>query len=93
MPTQDRPKQAPKPTKTYLFRLYPTSKQMRRLEEWLFLCCEVYDAALDERKSAYRMAGVSLSFRINAPNCPGAKRCVRNWSQCHRRCCKMWSDA
>jgi putative transposase len=39
-----------KPTKTYQFRLYPTQKQERTLEHWLVLCCEVYNAALDERK-------------------------------------------
>jgi putative transposase len=73
MSKRDRPKQAPKPTKTYLFRLYPTSKQMRKLGEWLGLCCEVYNAALDERKSAYRMAGVSLSFEDQSAELPGCK--------------------
>jgi hypothetical protein len=34
------------------------------LENWLALCCETYNAALDERKSAYRMAGVSLSYEV-----------------------------
>jgi putative transposase len=70
---RDKPMQAHKPTKTYLFRLYPTSKQMRRLEEWLGLCCEVYNAALDERKSAYRRAGVSLSFEDQCAELPGCK--------------------
>src|SRR6266566_2733311 len=52
----------PQPRKTYHFRIYPTRKQTQTLEQWLGLCCEVYNAALDERKSAYRMAGVSLSY-------------------------------
>jgi putative transposase len=49
-------------TRTYQFRLYPTRKQQRIVEHWLVLCCEVYNAALDERKSAYRIRGVSLSY-------------------------------
>jgi putative transposase len=73
MPKRDKPKKAQEPTKTYLFRLYPTSKQKRRLEEWLGLCCEVYNAALDERNSAYRMAGVSLSFENQCAELPGCK--------------------
>jgi putative transposase len=39
-----------KSTKTYQYRIYPTQKQMRTLGEWLGFCCEVYNAALDERK-------------------------------------------
>jgi putative transposase len=42
-----------KPRKTYQFRLYPTRKQTKVFEKWLGLCCEVYNAALDERTSAY----------------------------------------
>jgi putative transposase len=73
MSKRDGPKKAHKLTRTYLFRLYPTSKQKRRLEEWLGLCCEVYNAALDERKSAYRMAGVPLTFEDQCAELPGCK--------------------
>ena len=62
-----------KPRKTYLFRLYPTHHQRNRLEKWLSLCCETYNAALDERKSAYRMAGVSLSYAHQCTELPGCK--------------------
>lgn len=40
---------------------------------WLGLCCEVYNAALDERKSAYRMAGVSLSYEQQCAELPDCK--------------------
>ncbi|GCE05648.1 RNA-guided endonuclease InsQ/TnpB family protein [Dictyobacter aurantiacus] len=60
-------------TRTYQFRLYPTRKQQRVLEHWLRLCCETYNAALDERKSAYRMAGVSLSFEDQCAELPACK--------------------
>jgi IS605 OrfB family transposase len=73
MSKRDRPNKAQQPNRTYLFRLYPTRKQTHRLEEWLGLCCEFYNAALDERKSAYRMAGVSLSFEDQCAELPGCK--------------------
>jgi len=57
-----KPKKDAKPRKTYQFRIYPTHKQVNKLEGWLGLCCEIYNAALDERKGAYRMAGVVLSY-------------------------------
>src|SRR5260221_1022534 len=62
-----------KPRKTYQFRIYPTSKQITILERWLWLCCETYNAALDERKSAYRMAGISLSYAHQCAELPECK--------------------
>jgi putative transposase len=62
-----------KPRKTYQFRLYPTSGQIKVLQEWLGLCCEVYNAALDERRSAYRMAGLSLSYAHQCAELPACK--------------------
>src|SRR6266436_5956460 len=73
MSKREKPTEAKKPTKTYLFRLYPTRKQTRTLEEWLVLCCETYNAALDERKSASRMAGGSLSYEEQCAELPGCK--------------------
>jgi putative transposase len=71
--TKNKPKKEAQPRKTSLFRLYPTHKQERKLDEWLALSCEVYNAALDERQSAYRMAGVSLSSGHQCAELPGCK--------------------
>ena len=51
--------------KSFRYRLYPTKKQQRHLNEWLALWCEVYNAALDERKSAYRMAGLDALAQVD----------------------------
>ena len=67
-------KHATKPRKTYQFRLYPTDRQINVLETWLGLCCELYNAALDERKSAYRMAGISLSYAHQCAELPTCKQ-------------------
>jgi putative transposase len=66
-------KQEARPRKTYLFRIYPTHKQSNMLEQWLGLCCQLYNAALDERTSAYRMAGVSLSYEHQCAELPECK--------------------
>lgn len=59
--------------KAFKYRIYPTKKQTRILNEWLTLCCETYNAALDERKSAYRRAGVSLSYSRQCAELPECK--------------------
>jgi len=48
--------------KTFQYRIYPTKKQETILITWLKLLCETYNAALQERRDAYRMAGKSLSY-------------------------------
>ena len=48
--------------KAYKFRLYPTKKQEKVLFWTLTRCRELYNAALAERKEAYRLAGKSISY-------------------------------
>jgi len=60
-------------SKTYQYRIYPTKKQVRVLTTWLGLCCNIYNAALQERRDAYRMAGVSLSYAHQCAELPGCK--------------------
>lgn len=48
--------------KTFHYRMYPTKKQETTLTSWLKLLCETYNAALQERRDAYRMAGKSIGF-------------------------------
>jgi putative transposase len=59
--------------RSFRYRLYPTKKQQRLLIEWLELCCDVYNAALDERKSAYRVAGVSIDYTQQCAELHGCK--------------------
>ena len=44
------------------FKLYPNSRELARLESWCKLHCELYNAALEERISAYQKAGKSISY-------------------------------
>jgi putative transposase len=47
---------------TYKYRLAPTRKQIELLS-WTLACCrELYNASLQHRRDAYRMAGKSLNY-------------------------------
>ncbi|GEM88245.1 RNA-guided endonuclease InsQ/TnpB family protein [Meiothermus granaticius] len=48
--------------KAFKYRLYPTQPQARDLERTLSLCRQLYNAALQERREAYRRAGKSVGF-------------------------------
>ena len=44
------------------YKLYPNAAQSARLEAWTRLHCELYNAALEERISAWQKAGKSISY-------------------------------
>jgi putative transposase len=48
--------------KAFKFRIYPTEKQIGKLEWTLRRCKELYNAALQERRDAYKLCGVSISY-------------------------------
>ena len=47
--------------RTYKYRLYPTRAQREVLAGQLSLCCELYNAALQERRDAYKSCRKSIS--------------------------------
>src|SRR5438477_13091954 len=59
--------------KAFIYRLYPTAKQAERLTWVLDRCRELYNAALEERRDAYRMAGKGLGYCDQAGELPGLK--------------------
>ncbi len=42
--------------KAFKYRLYPNKEQIAKLEWVLARCCELYNAALQERRDTYNMA-------------------------------------
>src|SRR5262245_7334470 len=48
--------------KNFNFRLYPSTAQTIALNYQLAEACRLYNAALQERRDAYRMAGISLNY-------------------------------
>lgn len=48
--------------KAFKYRLYPTQPQQKDLERTLSLCRQLYNAALQERRDAYKKAGRTVGF-------------------------------
>jgi len=48
--------------RTFKYRAYPTPTQAEALHEQVNEACRLYNAALDERRSAWRMNGISLGY-------------------------------
>lgn len=59
--------------KTFRFRLYPTAVQGAVLDGQLRLCCELYNAALQERRDAWRLSRVSIGFARQSAQLPAIK--------------------
>jgi putative transposase len=47
--------------KTFKYKLKPTPEQEQEIERVLMLCRSLYNAALEQRKTAYERCGISLS--------------------------------
>ena len=62
-----------KTRKAYKFRIFPTRRQETKLDATLRLCRELYNAALTERREAYRMVGKSLNYYDQANQLPEIK--------------------
>ncbi len=61
----------------YKFRLYPTKKQEQKLFWTLARCRELYNAALSERRDAYKYAGKSVSYYEQKRELPEIKAEIR----------------
>src|ERR1700731_4151038 len=53
--------------------VHPTRKQSTIFIAWLKLCCETYNAALQERRDAYQIVGKSISYAQQCAELPACK--------------------
>jgi putative transposase len=67
----------------YKFRLYPTKKQVQALTSTLDRCRELYNAALQERRDAYRMVGKSITYYDQANQLPDIKEIREEYKDIH----------
>ena len=67
--------------KTYQYKLKPTLEQERLLERTLMLCCHVYNAAVGERREAWRMRGVSITYYQQKAELPGIKEALPEYGE------------
>jgi len=69
--------------KAYKYRLYPTCKQANTLQWVLDRCRELYNAALQERRDAYRMVGKSMTYYDQANQLPDIKQIREEYQDIH----------
>lgn len=60
--------------RTYCYRLYPTRGQVEALEQQLGDACDLYNAALQQRRDAYREYGRSVGLREQSAELPAIRR-------------------
>ena len=59
--------------RTFLYRIYPSKAQTTRLNTTLALCCELYNAGLQERRDAYKLQRKSIRYIEQANQLPKIK--------------------
>jgi putative transposase len=69
--------------KAFKFRLSPNKQQEEKLFWTLNRCQELYNAALSERKDAYRMAGKSISYYEQKRDLPEIKEIRPEYNDIH----------
>jgi putative transposase len=67
--------------KTYKYKLKPTPKQERLLERTVMRCRHVYNAAVEERREAWRIRGITLSYYQQRAELPGIKDALPDYGQ------------
>lgn len=56
------PKASKSVIKSFKYRIYPTKRQAETLAAHLAICCELYNAALQERREAWKLERKSISW-------------------------------
>jgi len=69
--------------KAYKYRLKPSAKVIAIFESWLALLCELYNAALQERRDAYRINYLSINYKAQANQLPEIKRDRPEFAKIH----------
>jgi putative transposase len=67
--------------KTFKYRLKPAPDQERLLEGTLMLCRHVYNAAVEERREAWRQRGVSVTYYQQKAELPGIKEAMPEYGE------------
>lgn len=69
--------------KTYKYKLRPTPAQEQLLERTLLLCRHVYNAAIGERREAWRMRRISVTYYQQKAELPGIKEAMPEYGEVH----------
>src|SRR5262249_12382848 len=60
--------------KAYKYKLKPSPKIIAVFESWLAILCELYNAAVQERRDAYRISGISIGKKEQSAQLPEIKK-------------------
>src|SRR5262244_1458154 len=69
--------------KSYRYKLKPSPQQERMLDHTLMLCRHVYNAAIGERREAWRMRSVSVGYYQQKAELPGIKEALPEYGEVH----------
>ena len=69
--------------KTYKYRLKPTSEQEQAMAFVLRRCCELYNAALQERRDAWQKCSVSVTLAGQSAQLPEIKEVRPEYRDIH----------
>src|SRR5690349_11109527 len=69
--------------KTFKYKLDPTPEQVEKLDWTLWRCCELYNAALEERKEAWRMRQMSITYYQQKRDLPALKELRPEYQDIH----------
>jgi putative transposase len=69
--------------KTFKYKLQPTAKQEQSMAFVLQRCCELYNAALEERRAAWRQCGISLTAASQSAQLPAIKEVRPEYHDIH----------
>ena len=69
--------------KAYKYKLKPSAKVIAIFESWFGLLCELYNAALQERRDAYRINHLSINYKAQANQLPEIKKDRPEFAQIH----------
>ncbi len=67
--------------KTFKYRIYASRKTIAKTENWLSLCCDLYNACLANRIYAYKMQRVSISGYAQALELPSIKEVIPEYKE------------
>src|SRR5262245_41421343 len=69
--------------KTFKYKLQPTAEQEGTMEFILRRCRELYNAALEERREAWRMCHVSITLAGQSAQLPDIKQARPEYQEIH----------
>jgi putative transposase len=67
--------------KTFKYKLKPTADQERMLDRALMLCRRVYNAAIGERREAWRLRGISVNYYQQKAELPDIKAAMPEYTE------------